>query len=231
MMLKRGNNPQRCDGRCIPHIVHHTSHTAHHTSHITHHTSHITHHTSHITHHTSHIITHRTPHITHHISHITHHTSHITHHTSHITQDQVHLISTCQLVMNANDYCVSTQLVKANGKQKDDVTILHVVCMKGFKWTDSEDNKPPTCCCYVNQNGKDVCCGIMFALQQQGDRFICFIPTRLLRSTFLQVHFLEHVNNVQKGAACTALACRPRSCKEQCNHSMFTKLPDLVSTV
>ena len=212
-------------------MTHRTSHITHRTSHIAHRTSPITHHTSHIAHQASHIA-HRTSHIAHRTSHITHRTSHIAHQTSHIPQEQVHLIPACQLVANATDYCVVTQLVKADGKhQKDDVTILHVVCLKGFEWIDSETNKPPTCCCYVNQNGKDVCCGIMFALQQHGQRFACFFSLRLLRSTLLQVYFLEHVNNVQKGAACTALACRPRSCNEQCNHNMVTKRPDLVSIV
>jgi hypothetical protein len=89
------------------------------------------------------------------------------------------MISSCELVIIAGDYYVITQLVKANAKQTIDVTILHVVCLKGFEWTDSETSKPPTCCCYVNRNGKDVCCGIMFALQHH-DKFVCFIVVGLL---------------------------------------------------
>ena len=80
-------------------------------------------------------------------------------------QEQADLIPACKLIKKVGEYYLIKQVVIAAGRITQDVTILHIVSLKDFAWADTAENKPPTCCCPANRNVKDVCCGIMFALQ------------------------------------------------------------------
>jgi hypothetical protein len=86
-------------------------------------------------------------------------------------QEQADLVPACKLIKKVGEYYLIKQVVIgvmniATQKKNQDVTILHIVSLKDFAWADTPENKPPTCCCPANRNVKDVCCGIMFALQQ-----------------------------------------------------------------
>lgn len=84
-------------------------------------------------------------------------------------QQQADLIPACKLIKKVGEYYLIKQFVMGAmhaGKKNEDVIILHIVSLKDFAWADTAENKPPTCCCPANRNVKDVCCGIMFALQQ-----------------------------------------------------------------
>ena len=82
-------------------------------------------------------------------------------------QQQVNCLAACRIVKVFGDIVISHQLVKPEGRILETVTIIHVVCLEGYLWEDSEQNIPPTCCCPENRNGKGVCCGIMAALQDK----------------------------------------------------------------
>jgi hypothetical protein len=90
-------------------------------------------------------------------------------------QAQADLIPACKLIKKVGEYFVIEQAVKAAGQTTQDVTILHIVTLKEFAWSDSAENNPPTCCCPANRNAKDVCCGIMFAVTQVKDKYTQYL--------------------------------------------------------
>jgi hypothetical protein len=80
-------------------------------------------------------------------------------------QEQTALMPSCKFIKKIGSVSVVYQWVKADGKRDRDVNCVHIVSTKDFEWADTPENIPPTCCCHVNRNAKDVCCGIMVALQ------------------------------------------------------------------
>jgi hypothetical protein len=47
----------------------------------------------------------------------------------------------------------------------EEVTIVHIVSIEGFKWKDCEDNVPPSCTCPSYMNEKIPCAGILRVLE------------------------------------------------------------------
>ena len=78
---------------------------------------------------------------------------------------QVNAIPSCVIQAKVGDNIVISHQIE-HGRDKKPCTVVHIASLEGFLWQDSADNVPPSCCCPVNRNGKDVCCGIMVALQQ-----------------------------------------------------------------
>ena len=80
---------------------------------------------------------------------------------------QIALIPNCKLQRKVGDYYLVLEHVSVDGvHMKEPVTRVHVVCLAGFEWKDSDTNVVPTCTCPANLNVKDCCPGIMKAIQE-----------------------------------------------------------------
>ena len=79
---------------------------------------------------------------------------------------QIALIPNCKLQRKVGDYYLVLEQVSVDGvHMKEPVTRVHVVCLAGFEWKDSDTNVVPTCTCPANINVKDCCAAIMKVIQ------------------------------------------------------------------